>query len=71
MRKMFYDGDTVVVTDKCPFCGKYSTVVCDRTEFNNWLDGMSIQKAMPTTPPQSREFLLSGMCRDCQEDFFE
>ena len=61
---------------QCPFCGK-----CERfdftpeqihryeTEYGN--RQKPIQVLFPELPPEEREFMRTGMCRECQHAVFE
>ena len=67
---LYMDSETVVLEKACPFCGTRSMVTLVTDEYAKWMDGMCIQDAMPFAPAETREFLISGMCRDCQENIF-
>lgn len=67
---LYMDKDVMVIEKTCPFCGeRYQTMVFTE-EYNNWMNGELIQKAMPTTSATTREWLISGMCPECQDKFF-
>lgn len=70
MAKIIECGATTYVERTCPFCGTCSTVAVDTKGFTAWQNGELIQNAMPDLNPTAREFLISGMCRDCQDNIF-
>jgi hypothetical protein len=55
----------------CPQCGKAWNVKIPRIEAQTYLQGVHIQRAMPSLPPADRELLLSGMCEPCWNQMFE
>ena len=54
----------------CPFCGAEHSVKVDFTQFEDWLHGKLIQRAMPDLTPTEREQLISRMCPKCQAEVF-
>lgn len=36
-------------------------IPCTEEQYMNWVNGMSIQKAMPDISPADREFILNGI----------
>ena len=64
------NSQNVKIQKACPFCGTLSEVCVPTEGYGRWMDGESIQAAMPTVPATSREFLMTGMCRDCQDKIF-
>jgi hypothetical protein len=65
------DTYKAVVKKSCPFCGKSTKLVID--DVDNYIDfmhGTSVQDAFPTLSASDREFLLTGMCKKCQEKIF-
>jgi hypothetical protein len=60
----------IIVSTTCPFCGLVTDIVCDKTAYDLWKDGMSIQDAMPDMTPVDREMLISGICPSCWDDMF-
>lgn len=67
---LYMDSETVVLEKACPFCGTRSMASLVTSEYENWMNGMCIQNAMPFVPAETREFLISGMCLDCQKKIF-
>lgn len=61
---------SIVITKKCFSCGKTIKVECDETEYRKWQEGTLLQRAMISLSRMEREALLSGMCFDCQEEFY-
>lgn len=66
----YLDKDVIVIEKTCPFCGKRCKCSFPSDGYGKWMMGELIQKAMPTVPATSREFLMSGICRECQEKIF-
>ena len=63
---------TITVTCHCPMCGKYTDIECDFDAYNKYVfTNALIQEVFPDMDIHTRETLISGMCRDCQESFFE
>ena len=60
----------MVVTIKCPMCGKTYFIEVDYDAFCSWQNGELIQVAMPNLTPTEREQLISGFCPDCQDKIF-
>ena len=71
MTKIVECGVVTYVERTCPFCGTRSTVSVPTTGFRAWQDGELIQNTMPDLNATAREFLISGMCRDCQDSMFD
>jgi uncharacterized Zn finger protein (UPF0148 family) len=59
-----------VIEIYCPFCGKVHTVTASVQGLRDWENGESIQRALPELSATERESLISGICPDCQRDFF-
>ena len=56
----------------CPMCGKTSEVACDDDKYYTYVTTSTpIQEIFPDMDLHTRELLISGMCLDCQESFFE
>jgi len=67
----FFTDKDVTVTKKCPFCGEGYMGSFPLDGYKKWrYEGELIQKAMPTVPATSREWLISGICPECQEKVF-
>ena len=63
--------DSVGVERDCPFCGRTWMCSYPTEKYEKWENGEPIQKAMIAIPRESREFLISGICPECQEKIFE
>ncbi len=64
-------NETMMVSVKCPFCGKRSEIEVPVWGYLEWECGMSlIQHAMPELSASEREVLVSGACIDCQKKIF-
>lgn len=61
----------VAVSCTCPFCGTETVTFVPSHGFYAWQDGELIQNALPGLTPEQRETLISGMCVECQHDFFD
>lgn len=61
---------TTKVKKICPFCGKETSVEVDAKKWDLVLNGTSVQMAFPELDTANREILISGMCYNCQEDFY-
>lgn len=58
------------VKGACILCGCEQEVFLDKEGFNKYLSGISLQKALPQANSFEREFVLSGMCFQCQSKVF-
>lgn len=67
---IYGDKDSVEIAKVCPFCGEECMCEFPADGFAKWMGGELIQKAMPFVPATSREWLISGICPDCQEKVF-
>lgn len=65
------NGESVMTIVKtCVVCGEIKSVHCSPEEFDAWLHGALIQAAMPNTPKEERELLVSGTCGECWQRMF-
>lgn len=64
------EEENTLVTKTCPFCGRQYTISVPTDDFIEWQCGELIQNAMPYLSAENREFLISGICRECQEKIF-
>ena len=55
---------------KCPFCGNVSEITVDKDGYDKYQNGELIQFAFPELDAETRETLINGMCKDCQDKFF-
>lgn len=64
----------VILTKKCPFCGKEHTMTFDRNEFYSGMSalerGALIQNAFPNFTPSQREMIMTGICDKCWDNIF-
>ena len=62
---------TATITCHCPLCGKVSFVTCDENAYDRYVTTSTpIQEIFPDMDLHTRETLISGMCRPCQDRFF-
>lgn len=54
----------------CPFCHNTSEVVVDSGDYQEWASGKCAQRAFPYLDAAEREVIISGLCPDCQGNFF-
>ena len=52
---------TVTISGKCVFIGEKYSVTVNENEYNKWVNGELIQRAMPNVSVEDREFLISGI----------
>jgi len=55
----------------CVLCGDDHSVLVNMDNYDKWVNGELIQKAMPELKPTGREQLISKICPDCQDDLFK
>ena len=67
---LYADKDVTVIEKVCPFCDKLYMGSFPTDGYAKWMGGELIQKAMPTVPATSREWLINGICPECQERVF-
>lgn len=70
MMMIYGDKEQIVVAQACPFCGQQYEGCFDTPAFDAWQNGALIQDVMPDVPATSREWLISGICPDCQDSIF-
>ena len=61
---------TVTVSVRCPFCGKETVLTLPREGWVARANGALIQDAFPALEADTREVLVSGLCKACQDSFF-
>ena len=59
------------VTMVCPFCGKEHSVTVNFDDCLAWNNGALVHKTFPYLSATEREQLISGLCPDCQKNFFK
>ena len=70
MAMIYGDKEMVLEEKACPFCGELWRCTYPTDGYVKWKNGELIQRAMPTVPAHSREFLISGICPTCQVKVF-
>lgn len=55
---------------KCPGCGETVTKVVSYEKIKKWRNGALIQEVYPNKDSFFREWLISGMCYECQSKMF-
>lgn len=61
----------ITINCRCPLCGKTSFVTCTEEQWRAYENGALAQEAFADLTVCAREAIISGMCGDCQESFFE
>ena len=69
---MIIEGNskTLTIEKICPMCRTANQATVPTIGYDKWKGGALIQDAMPTVPVITREFLITGFCRDCQIKIF-
>lgn len=62
-------GDFILVEKTCPFCGSKNALPVKKTGYRAWMNGAYVQNAFPELNANEREFLINGMCEDCEKIF--
>lgn len=60
----------VKLNNRCPMCGKVSSVSVNETDVNKYMNGGLVQNCFPYLNIVEREILISGTCKECQEFIF-
>lgn len=60
---------------KCPFCKKYERFDFTPEQVHRYITEYKhgqklVQVVFPELSPEEREFLKTGMCRECQHEVF-
>lgn len=55
---------------KCVFCHKLVEIKMPAEGYKKYVEGALIQDAFPNMRIADREFLISGICENCQNDIF-
>lgn len=60
---------------KCPCCGKYERFNFTPEQVHRYITEYKhgqkpVQVVFPELSPEEREFLITGMCRECQHEVF-
>ena len=64
------NGERTLVIATCPLCGEQTDMIVPTKGFFKYKNGTLVQEAFPEKSVEDRELLVSGMCRDCQRNFF-
>lgn len=69
---MSHGPKATVMGKVCPFCGAPGPVLTLQSmdDYNRWVGGTVIQKAMPYLTPSERESLQTGICDTCWKETF-
>ena len=61
-----------IIKKACPLCGKESFVAVPVDNYKKYCSGTYVQDAFPESDftAEYREIIKSGMCKECQDDFF-
>lgn len=54
----------------CPFCGEMTTVLVNKDDYVEWLNGALIQNVFPYLSADERERLISDICPSCWDKMF-
>lgn len=61
----------IMITCKCPMCGKITYVPCSYEQYSRYMNTDAlIQDVFPDMDIHTRETIISGMCKPCQDKFF-
>jgi hypothetical protein len=60
----------LVRTKSCPTCGESSVLIVPEEGYQRWMEGESIQEALPTLAQAQREQLMTGIHGDCWKRIF-
>lgn len=55
----------MTIERQCVVCKEMRQIHCTPDQLLAWQSGTLIQVAMPATPAEERELLLSGICGKC------
>ena len=55
---------------KCVICHRFVEIKMFAEGYKKYIEGALIQDAFPDMRIADREFLISGICEDCQKDIF-
>ena len=63
------NGDTVLLSRKCPWCGKEVHKEMNAKEFYDGIEALNnkvlLQDAFPNADADTREFIWTGICNEC------
>lgn len=64
------DDTVLIVTTPCCVCGKTHEFQFDRRKYEDWQNGVLIQKVFPELSDGEREILISGTCPACWDELW-
>lgn len=56
---------SILIAKECPVCERWFQHSYPVEGYTAWKNGALIQDALPNETPDSREFLLTGICPEC------
>ena len=56
---------------KCVFCNKVTTLNLDEEKVNRWRSGELIQDVFPELDADTREVMITRVCKECTKDLFD
>ena len=59
---------SILIIKKCPICERRFQRPYPLEGYTAWRNGALIQDALPNETPDSREFLLTGICPECWDN---
>lgn len=59
------ENGKVKLVAKCAKCGLEKAILIEVWDYSEWVQGKSIQNAMPYISPADRELILSATCGSC------
>ena len=62
----------MIISCVCPFCGRQTNVACTYEQYKEYMlnPGALVQDIFADKDITIRETIISGMCADCQNNFF-
>lgn len=62
----------MIIECACPFCGKVTYVGCTFEQYKEYMlnPAALVQDIFPEKDTTERETIVSGMCKECQDNFF-
>lgn len=68
--KIIWGATDATLKKTCPFCNTENEIHLPPNDLARWLAGELIQNVMWYLSPDKREFVISGICIDCQNKIF-
>lgn len=64
-----------VLGKACPFCGEWTEIHLTEEQLDRYYDEYAdrqkpVQVVFPELSAEKREFLITGMCKECQHEVF-